>query len=135
MAHASLFDNIELLNLASNNAFKSLYQDERIRNMGRFIYKAQIGPDYFLNFADAPPKLAVAADLVYRFGKAIEDTSMMQFGAYYQKDSLTIDRVFVRTLFELFNHDALSKTQKRLPLPKDAWYPDIQVLMARDKEA
>jgi len=135
VAHASLFDNIELLNLASNNAFKSLYQDERIRNMGRFIYKAQIGPDYFLNFADAPPKLAVAADLVYRFGKAIEDTSMMQFGAYYQKDSLTIDRIFVRTLFELFNHDDLSKTQKRLPLPKDAWYPDIQVLMARDKEA
>jgi hypothetical protein len=135
VAHASLFDNIVLLNLATNNAYRSLYQNERICNMGQFIYKAQIGTEYFLNFADAPPKVAVPADLVYRYGKAIEDNKMMEFGTYYQKDSVSIDRVFVRTIFELFNHDELSKIQKQLPLPKDAWYPDIHVMMARDKDS
>ncbi|MEI8087462.1 MAG: heparinase II/III family protein [Paludibacter sp.] len=134
VAHASLFDNVELLNLATNNSFEYIYANQRFKNMGQFIYKAQIGSEYFLNFADAPPKVAVPADLVYRYGKAIDDKNMMGFGAYYQKDSITIDRVFIRTLFEIFNHNALSKITKNLPLPKDAWYPDIQVMMARDNE-
>ena len=134
VAHASLFDNVELLNLATNNSFQYIYANERFKNMGQFIYKAQIGSEYFLNFADAPPKVTVPADLVYRYGKAIEDKNMMEFGAYYQKDSVTIDRVFVRTLFELFNHNEMTKTTKYLALPKDAWYRDIQVMMARDNE-
>ena len=54
-AAASLYDNISLLNLASNNAFDYVFQDEKIKNMGRFIYRAQIGKTYFLNFADADP--------------------------------------------------------------------------------
>ena len=134
VAHASLFDNVELLNLATNNSFQYIYANQRFKNMGQFIYKAQIGSEYFLNFADAPPKVAVPADLVYRYGKAIDDKNMMGFGAYYQKDSITIERVFVRTLFEIFNQKALSKISKNLPLPKDAWYPDIQVMMVRDNE-
>lgn len=134
VSHASLFDNIELLNIASNNAFKYIYQNDKIQNMGKYIYKAQIGPSYFLNFADAAPKAIVPSDLAYRYGKAIGDQQMMEFGAYYQKDSLTVDRVFVRNLFEMFNHNALTKSFKRLPLLKDAWYPDIQVMVARDKE-
>ena len=134
VAHASLFDNVVLLNLATNNAFQYVYSDERFKNMGQFIYKAQIGPEYFLNFADAPPKVTIPSDLVYRYGKAIKDKNMMAFGAYYQKDSVTFDRVFVRNLFELFNREELAKFSKHIPLLKDALYPDIQVMMARDKE-
>jgi hypothetical protein len=33
-----------------------VYNDEKIKNMGRFIYRAQIGPVYFLNFTDADPQ-------------------------------------------------------------------------------
>src|SRR4051794_14238628 len=55
-AAASLYDNIAMLNLASNNKFAYVYQDEKFRNMGRFIYRAQIGKEYFLNFADADPR-------------------------------------------------------------------------------
>ncbi|RYF86599.1 MAG: heparinase, partial [Chitinophagaceae bacterium] len=38
-AAASLYDNISLLNLATNNAFRYIYEDEKVRNMGRFIYR------------------------------------------------------------------------------------------------
>ena len=135
VAHASLFDNIELLKLATNNSFQYVYANERFKNMGQFIYKAQIGQEYFLNFADAPPKVNIPSDLVYRYGKAINDKNMMEFGAYYQKDSVTFDRVFVRNLFEIFNREELTKVPKHIPLLKDAWYPDIQVMAARDKDA
>ncbi|MEI8272937.1 MAG: heparinase II/III family protein [Paludibacter sp.] len=133
VAHASLFDNIELLNLTTNNSFDYVFANERFKNMGQFIYNTQIGPEYFLNFADAPPKVTIPADLVYRYGKAIKDKDMMEFGAYYQKDSVTFDRVFVRNLFEIFNREELTKFPKQIPLPKDFWYPDIQVMVAREK--
>jgi hypothetical protein len=61
-AAASLYDNISLLNLASKNAFTYVYQDEKIRNMGKFIYRAQISPNYFLNFADADPQPKMSAN-------------------------------------------------------------------------
>ncbi|HTF29206.1 MAG TPA: hypothetical protein VK625_10200, partial [Flavitalea sp.] len=70
-AAASLYDNISLLNLASNNSFKYVYDDPKIKNMARFIYRAQIGENYFINFADADPQPSMAASMIYRFGKDI----------------------------------------------------------------
>ncbi len=84
-AAASLYDNLSMLNLATNNAFTYVYEDEKIKNMARFIYRAQISENYFLNFADADPQPGMAASMIYRFGKDIHDTSMMQFGAWYRK--------------------------------------------------
>ncbi|RYG00168.1 MAG: heparinase, partial [Chitinophagaceae bacterium] len=135
-AAASLYDNISLLNLASNNAFKYIYEDEKIKNMGRFIYRAQIGEDYFLNFADADPQPAMAASMIYRFGKDISDRDMMNFGAFYRKDedNKTGRFHYFRNFFSLFLQDEFQKAEQRLPLPADVWLPDIQVMLARDKQ-
>lgn len=134
-AAASLFDNIAMLNLATNNAFSYVYNDEKIKNMGRFIYRAQIGPAYFLDFADADPQPGIAANMVYRFGKAIQDTSMMEFGAYYRKPASGKAGGFhyFRTLFALFMQDEFQRSPQSLPLPEDVWFPGIQVMIARDK--
>lgn len=83
-AAASLYDNIAMLNLATNNSFQYVYNDEKIKNMGRFIYQAQIGEKYFLNFADADPQPGMAANMIYRYGKDIKDADMMKFGAFYR---------------------------------------------------
>ncbi|MBC7903676.1 MAG: heparinase II/III family protein [Gemmatimonadaceae bacterium] len=134
-AAASLYDNIAMLNLASKNAFSYVYQDERIRNMGKFIYRAQIGPDYFLNFADADPQPVMAANMVYRFGKDISDPAMMQFGAFYRKpEDGSVGRFhFFRNFYSLFMQDEFRKAPKGLPLPVSVWLPDLQVMIARDK--
>src|SRR4051812_21181957 len=55
-AAASLYDNISMLNLASNNAFAYMYAAPKVGEMGRFIYRAQISERYFLDFADADPQ-------------------------------------------------------------------------------
>src|SRR5829696_1519419 len=135
-AGASLYDNIAMLNLASNNAFKYVYEDEKFKNMGRFIYRAQIGKNYFLNFADADPQPTMAANMIYRYGKDINDAEMMKFGAFYrQPEEGKLGRYhYFRNLFALFMQDEYRKAAQDLPLPSNVWLPDIQVMVARDKE-
>lgn len=135
-AAASLYDNISLLNLASNNAFSYVYQDAKFRNMGTFIYKAQISPAYFLNFADADPQPSMAADMIYRFGKDIQDADMMSFGAWYRtkEDGSVGSFQYFRNLFALFIQNEYLHAQQGLPLPRDTWFPDLEVMIARDKQ-
>ncbi len=135
-AAASLYDNIAMLNLATNNSFKYVCDDEKIKNMARFIYRAQIGKEYFLDFADADPQPNMAASMIWRFGKDIRDTAMMQFGAFYRKPATGKigTHQYFRNLFELFIQDEYQQTAQALPLPKDVWLPGIEVMIARDKE-
>ncbi|MDR1583305.1 MAG: heparinase II/III-family protein [Prevotellaceae bacterium] len=134
-AAASMYDNISMLNLASNNAFKYVYENEKFRNMGRFIYRAQISDVYFFNFADASPKPHMAADMIYRYGKDIQDTDMMNFGAYYCKPPTgTVGGMFFRNFFALFMRDELQNAERRLPLLQDVWLPNLQVMAARDQQ-
>lgn len=135
-AAASLYDNISMLNLASNNAFSYVYRDAKFKNMGTFIYKAQISPVYFLNFADADPQPTMAANMIYRYGKDIQDADMMKFGAwYYAKEDGSIGTFqYFRNLFALFIEDEYQHAERGLPLLKDSWYPDLEVMIARDKQ-
>ncbi|MCX6237394.1 MAG: heparinase II/III family protein [Bacteroidia bacterium] len=135
-AGASLYDNIAMLNLATNNAFTYVYKDEKFRNMGKFIYRAQISPVYFMNFADASPKPGMAADMIYRFGAAIEDPDMMKFGAFYRTsgDGSSGRSHYFRNFFALFIQKEYQNAAQGLPLPKDTWLPDLQVMIARDKQ-
>lgn len=134
-AAASLYDNIALLNTASNDAFAYVYADEKFKNMGRFIYRAQISDKYFLNFADADPQPGMAATMIYRYGKAIDDPDMMRFGAYYRKpEDGTVGKFhYFRNFYALFMQDEFRKADRGLPLPKNVWLPDLQVFAARDQ--
>ncbi|MDN3687375.1 heparinase II/III domain-containing protein [Cyclobacterium jeungdonense] len=135
-AAASLFDNISLLNLATDGSFQYVYEDQKVKNMGKFIYRAQISEDYFLNFADADPQPDMAASMIYRYGKAIADPDMMRFGAFYrEEDAASLPRFhYFRKFFELFMQEEFRQAEKGLPLPKDVWLPDTQVMVARDTE-
>ena len=135
-AAASLYDNISMLNLATNNSFDYVFRDEKIKNMGRFIYRAQIGDKYFLNFADADPQPGMSANMIYRYGKDIKDADMMKFGAYYRKPETGSagSYHFFRNFYALFMQDEYKKAEQGLPLPADVWLPDLQVMVARDKE-
>jgi hypothetical protein len=135
-AAASLYDNLALLNLATPRSFDYALQDEKIRNMGRFIYRAQIGEKYFLNFADAHPTPHMDSKMVYRFGKDIHDPDMVRFGAYYREpsDGTVSTFHYFRNLFGLFIQDEFKRAPQGLPLPRDVWFPDLQVMVARDKE-
>jgi hypothetical protein len=132
-AAASLFDNVELLNAATNNAFSFVYADRKFQEMGKFIYRAQISEKYFLNFADADPQPVPDAEMIFRYGKSIGDQDMMKFGAWYRKPGIgKHSKHYFRVYYSLFIQDEFKNAAKALPLPADVWLPDLQVMVARD---
>lgn len=135
-ATASLYDNMALLNLASNDAFSYAWSNPKIKNMGEYIYRAQISEKYFINFADADPQPKVAGSLIYRFGRDMNNPQMQSFGAYYSGGKTAKIRAFYffRNLFTLFSQKEMEKYPKKLPLPQDVWFSDLQAMIARDTE-
>ena len=80
-AGGALFDYLSLLSLATHGRV-SVFDQPLIQEMGRYIYRVYISDPWFINFADASAKLRVNPDIVYRYGKAIGDETMMRFAAF-----------------------------------------------------
>lgn len=137
-AGASVFDCLELLGEATQNQI-NIYDNPLIKNMGAYFYKVHIDGYYFVNFADADPKLTPDGLLLYRFGKALNDQRMVSMGQWAV-------RTFPEVALDLSGHhrprhlENLLTIQKMdgsapayVPVP-DAWLSDIEVLTARDKK-
>ena len=135
-AAASLFDNLEWLYSATDGGV-NVYDEVMIKNMGRFIYRTHIHNHYFVNFADASAINHPPAGLIYRYGKRIEDSAMAGFGAWLMeqaeghvaKQSSSLSRI----LPNLFGIPSPMDVEPSQPLPRDAWFDDIQVMIARDR--
>lgn len=135
-AGASLFDCLELLHSASGGAI-DVFDDFLIREMGRYIVRAHIYDDWFVNFADASAKVRIDGALVYRYGRAVKDADMQQLGAWaadrYGQGVRTLGGTFERALPALFTLKDLAGAAKRQPLLRDVWLPGIQMMAARAK--
>lgn len=135
-AAASLFECLELLHSATNGRI-DVYDEPLVRNMGAFIYRAHIAERWFVNFADAAPRLVPDPSLVFRFGERVGDRAMQEAGAYFA--SLTDLRSRAgggglgRALPALFGLEDLLAFPARAPMPRDVWLPDIQVMLARGR--
>ena len=136
-AAASLFDNLEILHSATDGAI-DVYDDALIQNMGRFIYRAQIAGDYFVNFADASAIVTPTSALTYRYGKAIGDSGMMALGIWAAQQRTGEGRrggggSLGRLLPVIFSQDDLLSADAAPPLPRDVWLDGIQFFAARDR--
>lgn len=141
-AGASLFDCLELLYWASGGKI-AFYDEPLIKQIGRYIYRAHIHDDYFINFADGGAKVKISADLVYRYGKRIEDQKLIDMGLYaynfqLQAQERTLKRSvpdsMLRQLPAIFNHKELVAKDTNPPYVRDIWLHGIQVMAARERE-
>jgi hypothetical protein len=134
-AGGSLFDCLELLYSATNGTV-NLYGDRLIAEMGRYIYRAHIDNDYYMNFGDAPAKVHTPGNLVYRYGKRIHDSEMTEFGAYMamQEDDGIGFESLGRTLPALFDLGELRAAPRTQALVRDVWLPDSQIMAARTQQ-
>ena len=136
-AGASLFDCLELLHGASDGAI-DVYDRPLIQEMGRYIYRVQIADRYFVNFADAAALVSPSASLVFQYGRRIGDEKMMALGAEGAKEQNLFERgmgdSIGRQLPALFALEELAAVEPAQPLPRDAWFSEIQVMAARDRE-
>ncbi len=144
-AAGSLFDCLEILERATGGTI-NVWNEPLIREMGRYICRMQIHGTWFANFADAPARLCPPAAVAYGLGKRVGDEELMRLGrwaarvkdAAAEKGELQHPEGALsmgRTLRTLFCIDQLLTGNSTSPLPRDAWMPNIQVMVARDREA
>ena len=136
-AGALLYESLEILKNATGNKF-DVFEDPLVQNIGTYFCKVNIHAPYFLNFADADATTGGSPSSVYRYGKAIKDIQMQQFGAYLAKLGKWGEHSFggkicdqirdLGLLNEIQNADA------KEALMSDFWLPDTEVAGARNKE-
>jgi hypothetical protein len=139
-AGGSLFDCLELLRSATNNAV-NVFDKPLIKEIGRYICKAYIHDQYFINFADAPAKQEADASLIFRYGRSISDSTIMRFGSYLgRRQGLGSGArkgqfgSLGRLLPAIFGLQELQNTDPKEPLLREFWLPDLQVMGARSSE-
>lgn len=135
-AAASLYDCLEILESATNGAI-DVYDMPLLKNMGSFIYKLHIHGSYYVNFADAAPLVSPAASIIHRYGKRVGDAEMAAFGSWLAHKQNIGEEGFgdsvARQLPALFGVADLLASEGKQPLPRDAWFPDIQVMATRSQ--
>ena len=136
VAGASLLDFIEELSHVENVSY--LYRESRIRNMASYIYKVYIANEYYVNYADAPPRVFVSAGVLERAGKNMDNPVLSDFAGYLRANKWCSGEVFPNSGYSLYRHLAGffgSRRQEKasIKIPTLVWFPGIQVLTARDK--
>ncbi len=77
-AGGKLYELIETLNAMSGGKFQP-YTHEKVKNIGRYIGLSHISRNYFVNFADASPRLSSYPGLIKRIGSLIDDEKLECF--------------------------------------------------------
>jgi hypothetical protein len=135
-AGASLYQNLDLLKRATAGKF-DVYDNQLIRNMGNYIYKAYIEYPYFINFADADATTGSRPQIIYSYGKDIKDPVMQKFGAWLAKKQNwgkeIPDGKVDEQLIQLMLLDEIENAPAENALIADFWLPDTQVAGGRDK--
>lgn len=143
-ATGSLFDCIQLLSLATNNAV-SYPQTEKFLAMATFPYKLYIGNNQYVNFADTRPNATIPYEVAFPLGLSIGDSILTQFAALIaQRASFNTKPAhsfqtsefpsLSRELLFLIHYHTFKDTKSAEPLVRDIWLPDLQVFTARSEE-
>ena len=138
-AGASLFDNLELLHGATGGQF-DVYDNEVVRNIGRFIARTHIVGDAYVCVGDCDAEIKIPRELVYRYGKRIGDADMQalatsDISGNPLESSKRGTWSLMRPLYALFNlSDFRTAGTSSPPLLRDVWLPheDMQLMVARD---
>ena len=135
-AGASLFDCLELLHQASGGALNG-FDLPLVHQIGLYICRAHIAGEWYTNFSDAPARVFTNGDLVYRFGKRLDDDVMKKHGGFaaFLRDEHALPGDSIgRQLPALFNLAELRQAPRAQALLRDAWMPGIGVMAARRQE-
>lgn len=135
-AGGSMFECLELLHSASGGRI-DFFSLPLVREIGRYIYRAHIHNDWYVNFSDASARTNIAGDLVYRFGKRIQDPAMASHGAWAVQRSGARgarSQAIARQLDAMFHFEEQMRATGAPPLVRDVWLAQTHFFAARMKE-
>jgi len=134
-AGASAFDCLEWAQKATNNKV-NIFDVPLIQKMASYIYKMYIGGEYYVNIGDGEPSIKnLNGAFLYRFGNAVNDEQMKQFGLwtntncqqFYSIDSFQK----VRSIENLLSIKQLPPLSTAYKSPEHIWINDVQTMTAR----
>jgi hypothetical protein len=135
-AGGCVYDALNLL-YDSTDGKLNIYNEPFVKQMATYIYKTNIADNYFVNVADAHPRLNLNSIMVYRFGKDVQSTPMAEFGSwvFHNFKETEEEKQFRRTrsLYDLLAIKACAASvAKENPL-NDAWFSDVQLMLSRSE--
>lgn len=136
-AGGKMFEYLELLKKVTNG-YVDIFDNELVKNMGKYIYRVYIGNgNNFVNFADAPARMNARAGVIYRYGQAIGDDDMRAFGSFL------LDRYNVKqkapagsmypVLEDIFGLSGWEKVTPSEPLIDAYYFQDMQIAIGREQ--
>lgn len=136
-AGALLYESLEIMKNVTGGKF-DVFDDPLIRNIGKYFYQVNIHAPYFINFADADATTGGNGSIVYRYGKAINDPVMQQFGAYLARLNKWGDNPLGGKIGDQIKNlgliSEIRQAESREALVADFWFPDTEIAGARDQE-
>lgn len=137
VAAGKLFDYLDLLRVNSDDKI-NIFDNELIKDMGRYIYRVYIGNGkYYINFADAPLQIMHEPTKIFRYGKSINDPDLQAFGAFLIRNSdfenKPISGRIGESMETLFNSEDWQKVEPKEPLIPEFYFPDLDIAIGRDK--
>lgn len=132
-----LFNILEILNSVSTGTFSSLWSNEKIRNIARYILNVHVEGRYYINFADCSPIAGWAGAREFLFGKRCQDAALCDFAASQwdsctEKDLPEECNLFYRTQ-SAFTAQIMAEHSKESTIQHpEIYYPSTGLFIARD---
>lgn len=149
IAAGMVYDFMDILFKATGEQFP-MFDSEKFKNMGKFIYRLYVGDHTYVNFADAPAKDPGTKDggLLYRYGKTAGDDRLRDLGAAVFKRNIKLlsqretfqlsqtNNTFrgYWNLSNLFTYKEMMASEADAPYVRDAFIGDVQIAVAREQE-
>ena len=136
-AGASLYEALDLLDEATGGAIR-VFDEPLIQEIGRFINRAHIGGNYYLNFADGAALVTPPAAAVFGYGKKIGDPALKALGAWLgerhlarmpESACLSRDLALLEVAGEIAGGSGAEP-----PLLRESWLPVLEIVAARESE-
>jgi|GEM_PF-614497 len=134
-AGANYFDCLEILEDMSGGKI-SVYNHPLVRKIGEYIANFHIDGKYYLNFADAHPKLEQDGKLIMRYGKKCASEDLYSFGEMVAAGNPVSRYHFFGMAYRVLKdayipevHEAQRKKAK-----KQLWYEGNKIAIFRESE-
>ena len=135
-AAGKMYDYLQMLSDGTGGKV-SVFDQSIIKNMGEYIARSYVGNGWVVNFADASAKGGGDADLIFRYGKAVESPLMMNYAAYLKslsdKDGIPSGDPF-RLFQTLLSREELEGMSADYQAPGYSWYPETEFCYITDNK-
>lgn len=135
-AAGKMYDYLQMLYDGTGGKI-SIFDQPMIKNMGEYIVRSYVGNGWVVNFADASAKGGGDAQIIYRYGKAVNSPLMKQYAAFLQKQgssSLSSGRDIFRTLQSVLYANEMEQEKASYQVPAYTWYPETEFCYMSNKK-